>query len=354
MLKICLTYDYELFLGENLLSYDEILFSPTEKIAEIMQKKGVRGTFFADVLSAMAYRNADLPEFSCKFDRQVKELTQSGQDVQLHLHTSWLCAKKEKDQLLLSDKGYKIHEFGFDDTKDDSVQKIVADGIRYLNNICMEVKPDYKCVAYRAGGFSVQPEDQLFKVLLEQGVVIDSSVVPGLKAPGEVNAFDFTNVPQKLNWYIDPEKGISTESEGGIFEVPVATARPRLLECIKKPKSKRSLPPAPKRGTYVRFSEGNTPKKPNKLIQLYHSLFDYRYVSLDTRYYEMAFNDLLGIYKRYDLANKDGYVCLICHPKLADDVRVENIARLIDKVNEHKDKFTFVTMSDIYKEINDQ
>ena len=35
MLIVCPTIDYEIFLGKNLLSADEILFKPTEKILKL-------------------------------------------------------------------------------------------------------------------------------------------------------------------------------------------------------------------------------------------------------------------------------------------------------------------------------
>ena len=353
MLKICLTYDYELFLGENLCSYDEILFKPTAALAKAMSDEGVNGVFFADVCSALAYQKAGINEFSDAFSNQLKELTADGHDVQLHLHTSWLCATPNGKELLLSEEGYKIHDFGFDIKDEYCVQNIISNGKKYLEDTCGCVNKDYRCIAYRAGGFSIQPEEKLFDALLQNGIVIDSSVVPHCKALEVVNSYDFTKIPNKLNWFVDSKKGISVaaDMENNIFEVPVGTSRPRVLECIGKSKNELSLPPAPKRGEYVHFTNAVNLRKQNKLGKLYHKIFDYRYISLDTRYYKVVYNDLLEIYRKHRLDKSDGYVCLICHPKLADKVRVDNISRLIEIINKDNEKFSFVTMADIYKEV---
>ena len=51
MLNICITFDYELFLGKNNAPYKEILFTPTDNLIRTLSEKGVSGTFFADVCS---------------------------------------------------------------------------------------------------------------------------------------------------------------------------------------------------------------------------------------------------------------------------------------------------------------
>ena len=59
--------------------------------------------------------------------------------------------------------------------------------------------------------------------------------------------------------------------------------------------------------------------------------------------------DLEYIYRKYGMDEQDGYVCLICHPKLADERRVMNIAHLIDEIRKVPERFALVNFSDIYK-----
>lgn len=349
MLKVLFTYDYELFLGENFAPADEVLFRPTEKIAEAMQNLGASGVFFADVCSAIRHREVGLHDYSDGFDDQIKSLTKNGHDVQLHLHTNWYKSEREGDSIVVSPKGYKIHEFGFDANEPRSVPNIITEAKKYLVDRCSVVMPEYRCVAYRAGGFGIQPEGDLFKALLNAGIVIDSSVNPHLYSLNTVNSYDFRNVPNVLNWRIDPEKGLSIAAASGLFEIPIATAQLRPLEMIGHKKSDFKLPAVPIKGKYVKTDAVYTTKE-TKMSRLFKRIFSYRNLSLDTRTYGAIFNDLEYIYRKYGLNEIDQYVCLICHPKLADQTRVDNICRMINEINKHPDKYQIVTCMDAYND----
>ena len=355
MLKICLTYDYELFLGRNHASPEEILFNPTRHLIDVMCAYGVSGTFFVYVCSAICHRDRGLNDYAESFDRQIQDMLLSNQDVQLHIHPSWFYAEKNNDSLVLTSKGYRIHEFGFSRDVDRSAPQIILEGKTYLEKVCRAVKPSYQCVGFRAGGFALQPEQELLKVLLDNGIRIDSSVVPNMKHENSVNVYDYTNVPRELNWWMNPDEGIKVSSrkyKESMFEVPVMTARPRLLGLLMTTRIERSLPKGKLLGEYVTES-GISNKRTNKLKRIYHSLCDYRYISLDTRYYERIFEDLEFFYQKYGLDKQDGYVCLISHPKLADQARIDNIEHLIRKVSSEKGKFEFVTIEDVYNEVAD-
>lgn len=57
------------------------------------------------------------------------------------------------------------------------------------------------------------------------------------------------------------------------------------------------------------------------------------------------------LYKRYDCCNNDRYVALLCHPKCMDEDKLQNMNQFILRVNNKKDKYEFVTMSQAYKNI---
>lgn len=352
MLNICLTYDYELFLGENDASYEEILFIPTKKLSKVMTDNGAKGTFFADVCSALAYQKIPDNGYHGMFSSQIQQLIRDGHDVQLHIHSNWYCAKKEENELFITPQGYRIHDFGFDETQDLSVQKIVRNTKQYLEMTLKQVYPDYRCIAYRAGGFGVQPEDQLLKILRDNGIVLDSSVLPHMKADG-VNHYDFTSIPNQLNWWVNPEKGYSISShrtDNTIYEVPVLTLRPRLLEYIGKSRDQLSLPAGKPKGKYVTVPEGG--KAPGKIKKLYQKLFDYRYISLDTRYFDRVMDDLKYVYKKYSLDKNNAYISIICHPKIADEARIDNIGRLAEAITRQPDKYKIMTFREIYDSLN--
>lgn len=349
MLKVCITFDYEIFLGKNNASYQEILFRPTENLMNTLNSLGVSGTFFADVCSVYAHSRLDDNAYADQFTEQIQHLISNRQDVQLHLHTNWFYAEMVDGKIVPGSEGYRLHSFGFE--KAGKARDIIKAGKEYLEKTCQLVDPEYKCIAYRAGGFSVQPEKELFRALLDNGILIDSSVVPHMRADS-INYYDFTKVPRVVNWWIDPDQGISqavSRDKGTVFEVPIATVRPRLLQAVGKSKSELSLPSHKILGEYVKSDK--LPKKQGVLLRQYHRLFDYRYISLDTRYYMRILEDLDYLYKKYELDDHDGYICLICHPKLADQSRVDNIRNLIVEIQKTPEKFAFVNFMDIYNSI---
>lgn len=350
MLKILFTYDYELFLGKNYSSAEEILFEPTRKISKAMLDQGAHGVFFADVCSAIRHREVGLNDYSDAFDQQIQDLTKNHHDVQLHLHTNWYYSERLGDSIKVSPKGYKIHEFGFDQSQPHSVPNIIAETKKYLVDRCSSVLPEYRCIAYRAGGFGVQPEKELFKVLLDAGIVIDSSVNPHLYSLGTINNYDFRKVPKTLNWWVNPEKGLSVASDEGIFEIPIGTARRRPLEMIGKKASDYRLPAAQLKGEYVKTASAPVIKEA-KIKRWFRRLFICRNLTLDARAYSSILWDLDYIYKKYGAKKEDQYVCLICHPKLADQARIDNISRMIEVLNKRPDKYQIVTCIDAYNDL---
>ncbi len=351
MLNVCLTFDYELFLGKNYASPEEILFKRSQNIADAISSYGGRGTFFVDVCSVRAHRKHGAYDYANAFEQQIKAFVREGHDVQLHIHPNWIFSRVEDNQIIPGEKGYRLHDFGFSQ-QPMNANTIIRDEIEYLQGVCSLADENYKCIAYRAGGFALQPEKEVFKALIDNGILIDSSIVPGMKSD-TINAYDYTKTPNKLNWWIDPSLGLDIaveEEKNRIFEVPVATARPRLWELIGKKKAELSLPPSKKLGEYVALPSAIT-KHQGSISKIVHRFFDYRYVSLDTRYYKRVLDDLAYLYKKYKLDRKDGYVCLIGHPKLADNYRVDNIGLLV-KAIQNDSRYSIVTMRNIYNNIH--
>ena len=100
MLNICITFDYELFLGKNNAPYKEILFAPTDNLIRTLSEKGVSGTFFADVCSVDAHHRLGNEKYCEDFTLQLQRMVLNNQDVQLHLHPSWLYAEKKDGQIV--------------------------------------------------------------------------------------------------------------------------------------------------------------------------------------------------------------------------------------------------------------
>jgi hypothetical protein len=82
-----------------------------------------------------------------------------------------------------------------------------------------------KSIAYRAGGWCIQPFEHISKVFSKTGLKYDSSVVPGMKFNGGVYDIDFRNAPTTKDFWIF-DRDPTEEAKGGSFvEIPISGYR---------------------------------------------------------------------------------------------------------------------------------
>lgn len=347
MLNIALTFDYELFFGENFGSSDKILFEPTDKLLDCLDKHNVKATFFADVLSVYMHNKYGLHDYCEKFISQIKDMVSRGHDVQLHIHSNWLKSVYEDGKWIFDIDSYRIHSFGFDLTDEMSAPNIIKWGKNFLEDTLRMINQDYKCIAYRAGGYSVQPHKQLFEVFLQNGIFIDSSVAIGQKAKG-VNQYDFSNCPQKCGWWIDKNgklETISTVSDDSVYEVPVYFYKNSLFRKLFDPKSEQRLKLTEKRGTFIGTQTVMAvPKKKSK----FKLLFEYGKIksllSVDSLPHQAILRAVNVCTQK--VKEGKGSIAIIGHPKLIDSVWLNNFDKTVQGlVNKTEIKLT--TMQEI-------
>lgn len=352
MLNICLSFDYELFLGKNFLSADDILFNPTSEIIKILNSADISGTFFADVCSVFQHERYKKFDYCEKFTNQIQNMAQQNQDVQLHIHSNWLLSKPDRqdpnNSWNISTEGYTIHDFDNNSKYDESVDSIIKKGKKYLMDSLCPVNADYNCIAYRAGGFSIQPEENLLQILLNNGIVIDSSVAPKLKD----EFYNFCNVPSMPNWWINPKSGLenaSRVSSGCIYEVPVATVRNNIFRFAKNPFKTWHVRGAQGRGECM---QGETDHKEmfwaDFCKQIYRRSFGYGILSLDSRGHRILMGDIKKLYRQWSCDKSDATICIICHPKLASRETLLNMSHFIEEVKKDGERFRFVSLQDVY------
>lgn len=351
MVNIALTFDYELFFGENLGTYDEVLFNPTSEILDLLDKHGIKATFFADVLSVYMQEKAGQQEYCDKFTKQIKDMAKRGHDVQLHIHSNWLKSKFKDGKWDFDLDSYAIHSFGFDESNETSVQNIIRWGKDYLESNLKPINPEYCCVAYRAGGYKIQPHGELFKVLNDNGIFIDSSVAVQQKSGG-VNNYDYTNIYELDSWWIGENSPLEVQvspDKGQIYEVPVGYCRASLLRMLFKPDVEKILKLSETRGTFIgKSTQKKKPVKGNKIVRKLKLLKTYgktyRLLSVDSVHYVV----IIDLLKKLSKKGKDITLAAIGHPKLAEKVWLENFDCLLEQLK--KSGFCkCVCMNDIWQ-----
>ncbi len=360
MIYIALTADYELFFGKNFLSYDEVLFEPTQKILERLSEYDIPLNLFADICSVWRHRDFDISVYADKFESQLIEAVKHGNDVQLHLHPHWLNSTYDGKDWVHDQKKFKLQDFGFDNDSEISAGKIIRKGKEYLERLLTKHYPEYKCIAFRAGGYCLQPnENELIKALLDEGIKIDSSIIPNLSIKSNVNEVNFGNVPDAPNWFMSFQNGINHESDDGIFEIPIPSSiklAPKFRALIRKfiDKDPQENIVNKPRGVVIQrkvqsresFVERNV-KKIKYLIQAIGTLECERMIPKRGMDYMFSiYQDWIERYDCYD----DIYLSIIMHPKSIFGEHIDNLIEFINKAKELSE-LRFVTFTDIHKKL---
>ena len=104
---------------------------------------------------------------------------------------------------------------------------IVRQGTELLDEICRSRNENYRCIAYRAGGYCLSPETgPILSALNDQGIRIESSIGKGNRLASNLWTVDHRGMPECANWYIDPLGPLDQATDHGLYEIPIAT-RPR-------------------------------------------------------------------------------------------------------------------------------
>ena len=315
MLYICVSFDYELFMGENRCSEKEVLIDPTNKLMKSLSEIGISGTFFADVCCPVRYREFGRTDFADLFDKQLCDLVRGGQDVQLHIHPHWLKTTEIGSHIEFDSAFYRIH--GWADGEDyHKVDEIVRNGKEYLLRLLSPISPEYACIAFRAGGYCLQPEKKLIPILRRNGILIDSSVCRGFAHNGDGMFYDYKSEPKAINLYMNGEFGLSDNCAhsvpDGVFEVPVggyATFPNRIIASkLNKPISKQ-----PAKGSFMRMEKRTVPT--NFFSRLRRHLTATNMLTYDSYNARSMTYMLNHIVREEKCARNDVFISTISHPK---------------------------------------
>ena len=202
-LKMALSFDHELSLG-GARCYQQNLFAPTDELFRLADQLGVPLTLFTDIWAAIRFREWDRAGFFEPYRQQLARALQSGHDVQLHIHPHWVDTDYRAGRFIPSEN-YCLADFR-DRLPPHDISGIVTQGFETLTELCQSVQTDYRCVAYRGGGYNLQPETQtILSALYRLGVRIDSTIVKGMLFHSRVNTTDYRHMPRQANWFISPD-----------------------------------------------------------------------------------------------------------------------------------------------------
>jgi len=211
-----LTFDYELYFGAKTGTPEKSILEPTEKLMQIANKYNARLVFFVDAgyLTKLAEYSKKYQSLSRQYDlirKQMAQMCKYGHEVQLHIHPHWEDANFNGESWNMDLNRYQLASFS-----PEQIQDIV---LNYKTELSKHT--DKPAFAYRAGGWCIQPFDEIGKALEANNIWLDSTVYTGGYNSNEIISFDFTTAPDKDIYKFSDDPTI--ENEKGFFtELPIS------------------------------------------------------------------------------------------------------------------------------------
>jgi hypothetical protein len=338
-IKCVLTLDYELFFKQSGTAQASIIY-PTQELIRVLDKVNGKATFFVDALylDKLKYTGGKHINTYTQIESQLLNLVSNNHRIELHLHPHWIDAywdDKTSAWIFPSYRHYKLNSL-----TENEIIDIFIKTVALLNNIARKVDKDYSVMAFRAGGWEVEPFSKIKKAMIQSGIFIDSSVLPGAKYRGEVHDLNYIDI-QKTSWFQFTED-IGEQVENGIFtEIPVNSYVINSIEkIVKYVKRKINKQEALIYGDGI----GIPLVKNNGLLSKIRSLKSFQtqeQFSLD------GYVDSSLFCKKASKSNLN-FLTIVSHPKTLTPSSLRTIIELSDK------RFRFITIQDIYQEIIDE
>jgi len=357
------TFDYEIF-GNGSGDVKNCLVTPTYEIKNLLAKYSLSATFFVDVCLVWAveenenkgaFKHLDYSPTELIKD-QLKAIVKAGHDVQLHAHPQMMGSHYSENIFSVNYDYWRISDLPLGKNGTDllSVNEILADGKKTLEDIIQEEKNDYQCSTFRAGGLCSRPEQNLFKAMRQNGFIFDFSGSYDFKIDDWPGAVDFTDVFDRQDPLLLGESYNQQTDKNPIVSIPIYGAKfylwsdfpKRILNKLFQGSNywtwRKSRPAGCHGSTEVAGSQKKQKTKPSPK----------RFKRLNMNFYlENSANSMIWCTKhairKASRRKKDVYMVGIGHPKAMGDLsQLEQYLEWVAKKSK-KNKIKFYTVSQI-------
>ncbi len=219
-MKSFLTFDYELFFGNESGSIEKCIIDPTNNLIDIAKKNSAKLIFYVDAGYLIALKNYSKKNLSLQKDLdllnlQLENIIKSGHDIQLHIHPHWEDSIYDGNKWVFDTSRYKLATFSQTEVLEicKSYKKVLA---QYTN--------EDNIFAYRAGGWCIQPFNKIKEGLKQNNIWLDSTIYKGGLNLSENKGFDFTKSPSKEFWRFEDDP-LEERGEGYFLELPISSSR---------------------------------------------------------------------------------------------------------------------------------
>lgn len=215
-MNIYITLDYEIYFGEIPGTVDKCIIQPTQELIRISEKYNVRFSFFVDCGFILKLKEFKLkyPQLEKDYQavvKQVRYLSETGHDIQLHIHPHWEDSFYNGERWVINVSRYKLADFN-----ESEIEDIVFRYKKILTDITGKT-----IFAYRAGGWCLQPFSKVKKAFRQNEIRLDSSVFRNGFYTSKEYDYDFRNAPDK-DVYCFESDPVKEEQNGYFTELPIS------------------------------------------------------------------------------------------------------------------------------------
>jgi len=323
-MKIFFTFDYELFFGKNIGTLDNCIINPTDELIKIADKYNVKFTFFVDsgyIIKLDEYRKK-YPVLDVDYQKitlQIKQLSNIGHDIQLHIHPHWEDSYFDGKKWIIDTTRYRLHKFD-----EQQVDNIV---FRY-KKVLTELVGD-TVFAFRAGGWCIQPFDKISKALQKHNIWLDSTLYKNGLTLSYTHFFDFRNMPEKTRWKFGNNPLIE-DNDGFFTEIPISSIKVSPFFYWKFAFSKKFAT-----SKHKIFGDGSPAGASKK--DIFKMLVKPSYSAVSCDGYKSSL--LFKAYKNSLVTNNENFV-IIGHPKAMSYYALNILSKFIH-LNKKQQIFTF-------------
>ncbi len=220
MLKVIFTLDYEIH-GNGEGSPYELMIEPTQRLLQLFDRYGAKLTIMADIAEILKSK-----EYAARHETddynyggivsQLQNAVARGHDVQLHIHSSYFNATFDGRRWVQD-----WSEYNFAGLSLDRMRMMVKQGKEFLESMLRPANPNYRCIAFRAANWSVNPARNVIKALLDNDVKIDTSIFKYGRRTGLVT-FDYSDAHSEIiPWPASEEDLCVKDDQGRLREFPI-------------------------------------------------------------------------------------------------------------------------------------
>jgi hypothetical protein len=217
-MDIYLTFDYELYFGEPTGSIEKCIIEPTEALLKVADEFGVKLVQFVDCgyLKKIQEEKIKYPSLEKDFEllaKQLETMHSNQHDLQLHIHPHWEDSFYANNKWVCNVNRYKLTSFS-----NSEINTVVTE---YKKALAVYNDAD-NIIAYRAGGWCLQPFENIGEALKKNNIKVDSSVFRGGYFESEQYNYDFRNAPKKSRYKFEDDPNKEVE-KGHFTELPITS-----------------------------------------------------------------------------------------------------------------------------------